>query len=138
MAETDQEADAFVHDVADMRVPGEVPVENYAQVLYSTALLNDLPTDPYADRWKAAGVLLGTEEKEFSFGCIEFETMCMEPRRKGGEGVFHAMDEGWDVLFDIGHEDLGIVSVMDHMSVRGVQAEVIGKIVNDRGPRTEP
>ena len=37
------------------------------------------------------------------------------------------MDEGWDVLLHVGYKDLGIISVLDHMSVRGVQAEVIGK-----------
>ena len=79
MAETDQDANALMHNFTDMCVPAEVAVKNYAQVLRSPAFLNGLPAYPYADRWKAAGVLFGTEEKDFSFGCVELETMCMEP-----------------------------------------------------------
>ena len=30
-------------------------------------------------------------------------------------------------MFQVGHKDLGIVSVLDHMGVRRVQAEVIGE-----------
>ena len=60
MTETDQEASAPANNVTHMCIPGEVPVENHTQVPHRMALLNGLPTDPYADRGEVAGVLLGS------------------------------------------------------------------------------
>ena len=50
VAETDQEANTATHDVTDVGVPGEVTVEQDAQVLHAAALLYSLATDPHADR----------------------------------------------------------------------------------------
>ena len=70
VTETDQEADALVHNVAHVCVPAQMAVENHSQVFDSPALLNGLRTDPYADRWEVTGVLTGAEEKDFCFGCV--------------------------------------------------------------------
>ena len=51
----------------------------------------------------------------------------MEPCGKRGQGGLHALDELRKVVFDVGYEDLGVVSVLGHMSVRCVQAEVVGE-----------
>ena len=51
----------------------------------------------------------------------------MEPRCQGGEGRLHALDEVREIALGIGNKDLGIVSVLGHMSVRRVQTEVVGK-----------
>ena len=53
--------------------------------------------------------------------------MGMEPSRQGGKGRFHALDEVRKIGFDIGQQDLGVVSVLSHMGVRCVQAEVVGE-----------
>ncbi|KAF0286854.1 hypothetical protein FJT64_014673 [Amphibalanus amphitrite] len=71
VAETDQEANAPTDHVTDVRVPGEMTVEKHAKVFHSLALLDGLPTDPYADREYVSCVLPGTEEKDFSFGCVQ-------------------------------------------------------------------
>ena len=46
--------------------------------------------------------------------------MGMEPRGKRSQGGLHALDEVRKVKFDVGYEDLGVVSVLGHMSVRSV------------------
>ena len=45
------------------------------------------------------------------------------------------MDEVRKVVFDVGYEDLGIVSVLGHMSVRCVQAEVVGEDGEQQGTK---
>ena len=62
----------------------------------------------------------------------------MNRGRKGSDGGFHALDEGCEVRFHIGHQDLGVVNVLDHMSVQGVQVEVTGENGEQKGPRTAP
>ena len=50
MAETNQEADTFTHDVTDVSVPSEVAVKNHTEVFDARALPDGLATDPDADR----------------------------------------------------------------------------------------
>ena len=59
----------------------------------------------------------------------------MEPRGKRGQGGLHALDEVRKVEFDVGYEDLGVVSVLGHMSVRCVQAEVVGEDGEQHGTK---
>ena len=79
VAETYQEANTLTHDVTDVGVPGKVSVKEH-KVSDTLALLNGPATDPHADRRKVTGVLSGAEEKDFRFGCVEFKSVCMEPR----------------------------------------------------------
>ena len=60
MTEADQDADALVNHVSHMCVPGQVSVKKNSRIFCSKALLNGLPTDPYADRREVAGILFGT------------------------------------------------------------------------------
>ena len=62
----------------------------------------------------------------------------MEPRGKRGQGALHALDEVRKVVFDVGYEDLGVVSVLGHMSVRCVQAEVVGEDGEQQGTKGGP
>ena len=79
------------------------------------------------------------EEKDFRFGCVEFKSVGMEPRGKRGQGGLHALDQVRKVVFDVGYEDLGVVSVLGHMSVPGAcRLRSLAKMVNNRGPREEP
>ena len=57
------------------------------------------------------GYGLGTNDKDFSFGSVLFQAVCMQPGQK--HGGFHALDEGWEILFHIRHQDLGIISVLE-------------------------
>ena len=59
----------------------------------------------------------------------------MEPRGKRGQGGLHALDEVRKVVFDVGYEDLGVVRVLGHMSVRRVQAEVVGEDGEQQGTK---
>ena len=71
VTETDQEASTLADYVTDVCVPAQVAVKKDAEIFYGLALLNGLPTDPYADRREAAGVLAGAKEKELGFGHVE-------------------------------------------------------------------
>ena len=61
--------------------------------------------------------------------------MGMEPRGKRGQGGLHALDQVRKVVPDVGYEDLGVVSVLGHMSVRRVQAEVVGEDGEQQGTK---
>ena len=45
------------------------------------------------------------------------------------------MDQVRKVAFDIGHKDLGVVSVLGHMRVRRVQTEVVGEDSEEKGTK---
>ena len=62
----------------------------------------------------------------------------MEPRGKRCQGGLHALDEARKVVFDVGYEDLDVVSVLGHMSVRCVQAEVVGEDGEQQGTKGGP
>ena len=72
MAKTDQEAGTVANHVTDVCVPTQMTVKQHAKVFDCPALPNSPTTDPYADRGEVTGVLTGAEEKDFSFGRVEF------------------------------------------------------------------
>ena len=137
MAEIDQEADTLTYHVTDMSIPRKVAVENDTKVFNILALPNGPATDPHADRGEISGILSGAKEEDFRFGRVEFKSVGMEPRCQGGEGRLHALDEVRKIALGIGNKDLGIVSVLVHMSVRRVLRS-LAKMVNNRGPRADP
>ena len=116
-----------------MKIPATNAIKEEAEIFcfrtwYETVIAK------FDDKWwNTAHLLSASQQHQLGFVYVGFKAVRAEPLITGGENTFQPCYQALEQRFRAANQKLGVIRVLDHHSITGVQSKVVGKHAEEQG-----